>query len=641
MILMLAPGPRMTYAGAPTGSVYVSDDNGLIRLINNSTADQSFLAGLGVDLLTAFGDWGSRGFLLLNDLYNADIANPFPRFTVASVFQETTASNGTWAKTGNGNGVGNWTQVSLLTLTSLQAQIQTLSQTVGNFQPEIDAETAAREAGDANLGNSITAESATRATNDADLQNQINLLNGVAHFASGGAAAAATTAPLPANTYVNGSSGVGATLTGNANGALPSQDGVAPFVGMRLLVWQEADATHNMLGVVTQVGSSGAPYIITRAADGDSAAELAGIQVSIAGGTTLSGGVYILPLPASAIVIGTTALVFAPYKNSGLYYQQIADPTALRALGASSSAIARAKLQTTNRSYSWSPTSTATDTGYEVIQANNVATGRWLLDTQATIIWVDPTNGNDANDGSYYSPVKTMTLAYLLADDGAVIKVVRGARITENVNAAIRAIGAGSIAGGVLTVTSIRAQCAPITQGLLIGGPGVTLDTTAVGTQISGVPGGAGTYNVSPSQTVSATTLNFSNQSAGNLPKFVTIEGDGGDAIIFDQFNNAVAANWTNTAGTTYQQGVALSWPSGGGDLPACRRGRGPDRAGDEAPPARGAHVPERLHDRRAVHRLRGGQPRLVYAHWRRHERGPLRERVGHAGHLYPLCQPS
>ena len=45
----------------------------------------------------------------------------------------------------------------------------------------------------------------------------------------------ATAAALAANTYANGTAGVGATLTANANGAL-SVDGVTPSAGDRVLV---------------------------------------------------------------------------------------------------------------------------------------------------------------------------------------------------------------------------------------------------------------------------------------------------------------------------------------------------------------------------------------------------------------------
>ncbi len=55
----------------------------------------------------------------------------------------------------------------------------------------------------------------------------------------------ATTAALPANTYNNGTSGVGATLTANANGALTVDGGSSVSAGQRILVWQEATAPNN------------------------------------------------------------------------------------------------------------------------------------------------------------------------------------------------------------------------------------------------------------------------------------------------------------------------------------------------------------------------------------------------------------
>src|SRR5262249_54307258 len=56
---------------------------------------------------------------------------------------------------------------------------------------------------------------------------------------------AATTAALPACTYSNGSSGVGATLTGNSNGALPAQDGVTLSANQDLLVKDQSTASQN------------------------------------------------------------------------------------------------------------------------------------------------------------------------------------------------------------------------------------------------------------------------------------------------------------------------------------------------------------------------------------------------------------
>jgi hypothetical protein len=72
----------------------------------------------------------------------------------------------------------------------------------------------------------------------------------------------ATTAALPANTYANGTGGIGATLTATANGAL-TVDGYTPAVGDRILVKNEVAGANNGLYDVTQVGSGATPYILT------------------------------------------------------------------------------------------------------------------------------------------------------------------------------------------------------------------------------------------------------------------------------------------------------------------------------------------------------------------------------------------
>ena len=126
----------------------------------------------------------------------------------------------------------------------------------------------------------------------------------------------ATTTALAANTYNNGSSGVGATLTANANGAL-SVDSVAVVVGNRILVKNEATQANNGVYTVTQTGSAGAPYILTRATDFDSAGSGvdqidAGDFFLITAGSTLANTSWVqqTPLP---ITIGTTAIVFAQF----------------------------------------------------------------------------------------------------------------------------------------------------------------------------------------------------------------------------------------------------------------------------------------------------------------------------------------
>jgi hypothetical protein len=130
----------------------------------------------------------------------------------------------------------------------------------------------------------------------------------------------ATTSALAANTYNNGSSGVGATLTANANGAL-SVDGSAVTVGQRILVKNEATAANNGCYAVTATGSGGAPYVLTRTTDFDTAGagEIANnAYFFITSGATQAGDSYVLSQTA-AITVGTTALPFTLFADQAVY----------------------------------------------------------------------------------------------------------------------------------------------------------------------------------------------------------------------------------------------------------------------------------------------------------------------------------
>jgi hypothetical protein len=78
----------------------------------------------------------------------------------------------------------------------------------------------------------------------------------------------ATDAPLPACTYNNGTDGVGATLTGSANGLL-SIDGIEVQVGWRVLIKDQASGVQNGIYVVTVAGGAGAAFVLTRSEDMD------------------------------------------------------------------------------------------------------------------------------------------------------------------------------------------------------------------------------------------------------------------------------------------------------------------------------------------------------------------------------------
>ena len=126
----------------------------------------------------------------------------------------------------------------------------------------------------------------------------------------------ATTTALPANTYNNGASGVGATLTANANGAL-SVDSTLTIASERILVKNEAAGANNGVYTVTQVGSAGTPYILTRATDFDSVGTGVneideGDFFLVTSGVANVNTAWVQQTPPP-ITIGTTALVFQQF----------------------------------------------------------------------------------------------------------------------------------------------------------------------------------------------------------------------------------------------------------------------------------------------------------------------------------------
>lgn len=116
----------------------------------------------------------------------------------------------------------------------------------------------------------------------------------------------ATTAALPS---YSASLGV---LTASSNGALAAQDGVTLVVNDRLLVKNETagNAPNNGIYVVTQVGNGGAPFILTRASDANTAAELQAAVVSIGSeASTLAGNIYYENLTIATINVSNVGFI--------------------------------------------------------------------------------------------------------------------------------------------------------------------------------------------------------------------------------------------------------------------------------------------------------------------------------------------
>lgn len=123
-------------------------------------------------------------------------------------------------------------------------------------------------------------------------------------------ATVATAGALPTNTYVNGASGNGATITINATGVL-AVDGYNVALNDTVLVKDEATAQYkNGLYVCTTAGAVGVQAVLTRAVGMDVAAEFNGAFIPVSNIGAANKNSLWLANPGNGVVVGTTAIPF-------------------------------------------------------------------------------------------------------------------------------------------------------------------------------------------------------------------------------------------------------------------------------------------------------------------------------------------
>jgi hypothetical protein len=128
---------------------------------------------------------------------------------------------------------------------------------------------------------------------------------------------AATTANLNA-TYSNGTAGVGATLTNAGANAAFATDGVSPSINARILVRLQTSQAQNGIYVLSTVGDGSTPWVLTRATDFDTAAEMSGGDFTfVDNGTTLANTGWVSVDEVNTV--GTDPVVFQQFSGAGTY----------------------------------------------------------------------------------------------------------------------------------------------------------------------------------------------------------------------------------------------------------------------------------------------------------------------------------
>lgn len=127
--------------------------------------------------------------------------------------------------------------------------------------------------------------------------------------------AATTVVPLPANTYFNGASGIGATLTATSPGVLVV-DGYTVLLNDRIYVKNEAAPVNNGIYTVTTLGTVSVPYVLTRATDMDQPSEIPGAGALTDNGTVNKGSGFTV-FGVGPFTIGTTPINITQFSSPG------------------------------------------------------------------------------------------------------------------------------------------------------------------------------------------------------------------------------------------------------------------------------------------------------------------------------------
>lgn len=120
-------------------------------------------------------------------------------------------------------------------------------------------------------------------------------------------------------TYYNGvnNDGIGATITAPSNASLPTINGYVSNQGDSILLSNQTIASQNGVYVVTSVGSSGTPWILTRRSDYNTISKiLPDIPVFITNGGSINTS-WALQQFAVGSIVGTVNLVYYQYSGIG------------------------------------------------------------------------------------------------------------------------------------------------------------------------------------------------------------------------------------------------------------------------------------------------------------------------------------
>lgn len=399
----------------------------------------------------------------------------------------------------------------------------------------------------------------------------------------------ASVAALPSCTYNNGSSGVGATLTATANGAL-SVDSTLVVVANRILIKDQANTAHNGVYVVTQVGDGSTPFILTRATDFNTAGSGvnqidAGDFFLITAGTANANTSWVqqTPLP---ITVGVTGLVFSQFGAAGVTYTA---GTGLTLAGTVFSITNTAVTAASYGSASSVGTFTVNAQGQLTLAADapiaisgsqitsgtvgssyisgsytgitgvgTLTAGTWNATTIGVAYGGTGLTSYAAGDIVYAGGTTTIS-KLALGTSGQVLTA--GASAPQYVDQSTLSVGSATTAGSVTNSVTFNSSGGASPGTTFNGSAARTIDYSTVGAPKADGTGASGTWNISISgnaatATSAATATNLAGGVASNIPyqtgagaTAFLANGTAGQVLLS---NGASAPSWGGVSGGTF-----------------------------------------------------------------------------------------
>jgi hypothetical protein len=389
------------------------------------------------------------------------------------------------------------------------------------------------------------------------LQTQINNLAAGIVFKA--ACDYATTAALPTVIYANGSSGVGATITGFAFGAL-SVDSASPSVGKRILVKNQASHLQNGIYTVTATGGGAAVFILTRSTDFDQSVEMdEGSSTLIMSGTVNSDTVWSMTSTVP-ITVGTDSIDFVQIAGpgtvtAGTNITVTGNQVAVTAL--TSGAVystGSALTSESNLAVSRGGTGAGTFTAHGVLLGN----GSSLLQTTAVGATGTVLHGNSGADPTYSAVALTADVSGVLPESNGGTNqstfALGDTLYSSAANTLSKLAGNTTSTKKFLTQTGTGSVSAAPSWGTIASGDVPTLNQNTTGTA-SNVTGTVAVANGGTAQTTYTDGQLLIGNSSGNTLTKATLTAGSNVTITNGNGSISIAATSGSGATATYWSG--------------------------------------------------------------------------------------